>query len=216
MIRYILPTLIFIFFITNISFSQLFNVGASVELSSSTFGGVSPDNANYESLFGYGGSLIGEVRITKNVYLSFQPGYVAKGSKIKFGNENAVINDTTITFTINQNYFSLPLNVKIFNRRFYVAFGGSVQFLSSAKIKSDVNSDEKDIKDKFKTYDIISNFNVGYQLPLGKPYLFFELSYIQGLTNINNTNSAGSKDIYISNFKSKGFSFITGLIYPLK
>ncbi|MEO8209682.1 MAG: hypothetical protein ABI840_03905, partial [bacterium] len=91
-----------------------------------------------------------------------------------------------------------------------------VQFLSSAKIKSTNNSIEQDIKDKFKTYDIVSNFNVGYELPLGKPHLFFELRYLQGLININNENTASAQNIYISNFKSKGFSFITGLIFPIK
>jgi hypothetical protein len=216
MIRHSIRILFILFTLTNISYSQLFNVGFSGELSSSTFGGVSPDNSNYESLLGYGGSLIGEVRITKNVYLSIQPGYLSKGSKIKFGNENNVFNDTTVTFSIKQSYFSLPLSLKIFNRRFYVSAGASVQFLSSAKITTDVNSDDQDVKDKFKSYDIVSNFNVGYQVPVGKPYLFFEFGYIQGLTNINNTNAIGNKDIYIANFKSKGFSFITGLIYPLK
>lgn len=214
MFKHLLPILIFLLSFTNISFSQ-FKVGFSGEVSSSTFGGVAPANATYESIAGYGGSLIGEVRIANNVYLSFQPGYIAKGSKIKFGNENSLINDTVVTFTINQSYFSLPLNLKIFNDRFYIAGGVSVQFLSSAKIKSDVTDNQQDIKDKFKTYDIISNFNVGYQLPLGKPHLFFELRYIQGLININEENTVARNEIYISNFKSKGFSFISGLIFPL-
>ncbi|MEO8211084.1 MAG: hypothetical protein ABI840_11045 [bacterium] len=114
MFKHFIPAVIFLLVFTNISFSQ-FKVGFSGELSSSSFGGVAPENATYESIAGFGGALIGEVRITKNVYLSFQPGYIAKGSKIKFGNENSLINDSVVTFTINQSYFSLPLNLKIFN-----------------------------------------------------------------------------------------------------
>lgn len=218
MIRKTISFSFILFLFTNISFSQ-FNVGFSGELSRSTFGGVAPDNANYESIIGFGGSLIGEIRITKNVYLSFQPGYVTKGSKIKFGNENNVFNDTTVTYTINQSYFSLPLNLKIFNGRFYVGAGVAVQFISSADITSTKTSVENDIKDQFKSYDVTSNFNVGYQVPIGKPYLFFEFNYIQGLININNETeytTAGSKPVYISNFKSKGFSLVSGIIYPLK
>ncbi len=218
MIRKIFFIFFILFSVTQYSFSQ-FNVGFSGELSSSTFGGVSPDNATYQSIIGYGGSLIGEIRIAKNVYISFQPGYLSKGSKIKFGNENNIINDTVVTFTIRQSYFSLPLSLKIFSNRFYVGAGVSVQFLSSANIKSTNSSSEKDIKDQFKSYDVVSNFNVGYQIPVGKPYLFVQFDYLQGLININNNNnytSADDKPIYIENFKSKGFSLTTGIIYPLK
>lgn len=218
MIRKTISFTFFLFLFSNISFSQ-FNVGFSGELSRSTFGGVAPDNANYESVTGFGGSLIGEIRITKNVYLSFQPGYLTKGSKIKFGNENNIFNDTTVTFTIHQSYFSLPLNLKIFSNRFYVGAGLSVQFISSADITSTNTSVENDIKDQFKSYDVISNFNVGYQIPIGKPYLFFEFNYIQGLININNENDytgSNGKPVYIANFKSKGFSLTSGIIYPLK
>lgn len=215
MLRYISIFLLIVLSFSNKSFSQ-FNVGVSGELSSSSYGGVSPSNASYESVTGFGGSLIGEIRLVKNVYLSLQPGYITKGSKVKFGNENNIINDTTVTFDISQSYFNIPLNVKIFSNRFYIAAGFAYQILSSANITNDRSSDEKDIKSQFKTFDLVSNFNVGYQLPIGTPYLFFELSYMQGLVNINNTNTAGANDIYLQNFKSKGMSFITGLIYPIK
>jgi hypothetical protein len=209
----------FIFFtlISN-SFSQSnkFNIGASVGINNSKFGGVSPEGATYESVLGAGVSLIGEIRIVKNVYLSFQPSFQTGGAKIKFGNEDRLINDTVITFKINQSYFSLPLNVKIHKENFYVGFGFAYEFLSSAKIENESVGNEVDVKDKFKDYNVTSNFNVGYQLPIGKPYLFFELRYVQGLVNINNINNISKNDIYISNFKSKDFSLITGIIYPLK
>ncbi|MDQ3020435.1 MAG: PorT family protein [Bacteroidota bacterium] len=215
MFKHFFSAVIFLLLITNISFSQ-FRVGFSGEITSATYGGVAPANAAYQSIAGFGGSLIAEVRIVKNVYLSLQPGFITNGSKIKFGNENNLFNDTVVTFTINQSYFTLPLNLKIFSNRFYVGAGVSALFLSSANVKQDDTDNEKEIKDQFKNYDIVSNFNVGYQIPIGKPYLFFELRYLQGLININNENTVSKKEIYIENFKSKGFSFITGIIYPLK
>lgn len=204
-----------VFTFTGSSFSQ-FNIGFSAEVSSSKFGGVAPENATYESILGVGGSLIGEVKLTKDVYLSFQPGFLTNGSSIKFGNENNLINDTVITFKVSQSYFTLPLNIKIFKNNFYAGGGFAFNFISSANIENEDSGNEQDIKDKFKSYDFVSNFNVGYQISLGKPNLFFELRYLQGLVNINNQNTVSKDDIYIANFKTKGFSFITGLIYPIK
>lgn len=215
MLRYTVTILLILFAITNISYSQ-FNVGISGEVTSSKFGGVAPDKASYESIAGFGGSLIGEIRLVKDVYLSLQPGFQTQGSNIKFGNENSVFNDTTVTFKISQSYLNIPLNLKIFRKNFYVGAGFAVGFLSSAEISNEYVDSTIDIKDKFKSTDITANFNVGYQMSIGKPYLFFELRYIQGLININNVNDVTSKDIYIADFKTKGFSFQTGIILPLK
>lgn len=203
-----------LFSLTANSYSQ-FNVGFSGEVSSSKLGGVAPENAAYSSIAGFGGSLIGEIRIVKDVYLSLQPGFQTQGSNIIFGNENSVINDTTVTFKISQSYLNIPLNLKIFRKNFYIGAGFAVGFLSSAELSNENVDSTLDIKDKFKNIDFTANFNVGYQLSIGKPNLFFELRYIQGLVNINNTNNVTAKDIYIADFKTKGFSFQTGIILPL-
>lgn len=214
MLRYFIPILLILFTFSTKSFSQ-FNVGISGEITSAKFGGVAPENASYESIAGFGGALIGEIRIVKDVYLSLQPGFQTQGSNIKFGNENNLINDTTVTFKISQSYFNIPLNLKIFSNNFYVGAGFAIGFLSSAEISNEFVDSTIDIKNKFKSTDVTANFNVGYQLSIGKPNLFFELRYIQGLVNINNVNSISSQDIYIADFKTKGFSFQTGIILPL-
>lgn len=215
MFRYTITTLIILFAITNTSYSQ-FNVGISGEITSAKFGGAAPDNAAYSSIAGFGGSLIGEIRIVKDVYLSLQPGFQTQGSNIVFGDENNIINDTTVTFKISQSYLNIPLNLKIFKKNFYVGAGFAIGFLSSADISNEYVDSTIDIKDKFKNIDVTANFNVGYQMSIGKPNLFFELRYIQGLVNINNVNSIAAQDIYIANFKTNGFSFQTGIILPLK
>ncbi len=215
MLRYFIPILLILFTFSTKSFSQ-FNVGISGEITSAKFGGVAPENASYESIAGFGGALIGEIRLVKDVYLSLQPGFQTQGSNIKFGNENHLINDTTVTFKISQSYINIPLNLKIFaGRHFYAGAGFAVGFLSSAEISNEFVDSTIDIKDKFKSYDVTANFNVGYQMSIGKPNLFFELRYIQGLVNINNENEITKKDIYIADFKTKGFSFQTGIILPL-
>jgi len=215
MLRYTITIFLILFTITKISYSQ-FNVGISGEITSAKFGGVAPERAEYTSLAGFGGALIAEIKLVKDVYLSLQPGYQTQGSNIKFGNENSIFNDTTVTFKISQSYFNIPLNLKIFRKNFYVGAGFAVGFLTSADLSNEYVDSTIDVKDKFKSIDVTANFNVGYQMSIGKPNLFFELRYIQGLVTINNVNDITSRDIYISDFKTKGFSFQTGIILPLK
>lgn len=200
--------------ISGISSAQ-FKLGASVELNNSSFGGVPPEEANYTSILGFGGSLLIEMKLVKDVYLSLQPGYQTAGSDINFGNENSIFNDTIKTYKIRQGYFSIPLNVKIYHKNLFVGGGIITGFLSSATITDEFNGGESDIKDKFKDIDLLWNFNIGYKVSLGKPDLFFELRYLQGLVNINDQNTYSSGENYLSNFKSKGFNFITGILYPL-
>ena len=215
MLRYTATILLFLSVFANNSFSQ-FNIGISGEITSAKFGGVAPDNAEYTSIAGFGGALIGEIKLVKDVYLSLQPGFQTQGSNIKFGNDNNIINDTTVTFKISQSYFNIPLNLKIFRKNFYVGAGFAVGFLTSADVSNEYVDSTIDIKDKFKSIDVTANFNVGYQMSIGKPNLFFEIRYIQGLMAINNVNDVTSKDLYIADFKTKGFSFQTGIILPLK
>ena len=209
--------LLFILSFTGTSSAQ-FKLGASVGLNSTSFGGVAPDNANYSSIFGINGSLLADLKIVTDVYLSLQPGYQSAGSDINFGNENNVFNDTVKTYKMQLGYFSIPLNLKIYHKNLYVGGGFIAGFLSSSTVTNEFSGGETDIKDKFKSFDMQWNFNVGYKVSLGKPDLFFELRYLQGLININDVNSYSSEESgynYLSNFKNKGFSLITGILYPL-
>ncbi|MCB0727796.1 MAG: porin family protein [Ignavibacteria bacterium] len=198
--------------------SAQFKIGASVNLNKTTFGGAPPDNSDYSSIIGLGGSLLIDLKLTNNVYISLQPGYQTSGSDINFGNANNLLNDTVKTYEIQLGYFSVPLNLKIYHKNLYVGGGVIAGFLSSSTLEDEYLDTESDIKDKFKTFDLLWNFNVGYKVSLGKPDLFFELRYLQGLLNINDVNSYSnveSENNYLSNFKNKGFSLITGILYPL-
>ncbi len=206
--------LLFILTISGTASAQ-FKLGASVSLNNTSFGGVPPDNANYTSIIGLGGSLLIDLKLVKDVYLSLQPGYQSVGADVNFGNENNIFNDTVKTYKIRLGYFSIPLNLKIYHNNIYAGGGFTVGFLSSATLTDEFRGGESEIKDKFKDIDLLWNFNVGYKVSIGKPDLFFELRYLQGLLNINDQNSFASGNEYLSNFKNKGFSLITGILYPL-
>ncbi|MBV6479118.1 MAG: hypothetical protein HGGPFJEG_01879 [Ignavibacteria bacterium] len=209
-----LPVIFSLLFFINTSQAQ-FRLGLGGELSSAKFGGIPPDSGSYESITGYGGNAIIEYKIVNDVYLSFQPGYHKKGTSIKFGDEENLINDTVITFNVSMNCFTLPLNLKVYNNDFYVGGGVILDIISTVNIKNEESSKEKDIKNYFLDVDLMADFNMGYEFKLGKPTLFIELRYIQGLININEETKFAEEDIYKANFKSSGVSFLAGIMFPL-
>jgi len=200
---------LFVLFSSNL-FAQ-FQASVWGGLNSSSFGGNPPEDASYQSIYGvsFGGNL--EFKITDDAIISLEPSFEQKGSKIIFGDEEKLL-DTIRTYSINQNYFGLGVIFKINTERFFVGGGLSFQLLSTASLKFE--SLETDVKNKFQNYDIISFFNAGYKIPIGAPIIFFELRYIQGLVNINTDNNQNTEN-YLSNFKSKGLKFLTGIMFPL-
>ncbi|MFZ1320712.1 MAG: outer membrane beta-barrel protein [Ignavibacteria bacterium] len=207
--------LIFIFVsIASLTHSQT-RVGFSGEFSSTEFGGTPPDSGSYQSVAGYGGNALVEFNLAKNFYLSIQPGFQKRGSEIKFGDEENLINDTTIIFNISQYCFTLPINVKLYNNRFYVGGGMIFNIMTSANVKNETGSAERDITDYFLNFDVMADFNFGYEFKIGKPLLFIEFRYSQGLININKNESFSQEDIFRSNYKSSGIGFNAGLLFPL-
>ncbi|MDQ3021201.1 MAG: PorT family protein [Bacteroidota bacterium] len=210
--------ILFLFFLllffVNTSHSQ-FRIGISGELASASFGGTPPDSGSYQSIIGYGGNALIEYKLVKDLYLSFQPGFHKRGSKIKFGDEENLINDTVIIFDVSQDCFTFPLNLKIYNNNFYVGGGVILDVMTSANIKNENGTLDKDITKYFLDIDFMADFNLGYEFTIGKPSIFIELRYTQGLININRNENFSQGDIYKANYKSSAVSFLAGIMFPL-
>ncbi len=149
---------------------------------------------------------------SQDFVISLEPSFEQRGSTIDVQLEEG-LKDTTIKFKVKQNYFGLGLMFKVNAGNFFVGSGVSAQLLISADLEYE--SQEKDIKETFKTYDALAFFNIGYKIPIGGPSLFIELRYIQGLINIRSEESESDTEIYLSNFKSTGLRLSTGILIPL-
>jgi hypothetical protein len=181
-------------------------------VNSSSFGGNPPKDASYESIYGYTFGANMDFQLTNDVIVSLEPSFEQKGSDIVFGDEEKLL-DTVLHYTVNQDYYGLAVVFKIVTERFFVGSGVSFQLLSSANLT--FQSNEKDIKDKFLDYDAVAFFNLGYKIPLGGPYWFFEIRYLQGLVNIYTGEQEITDEIYLSNYKSRGLKLTTGIMIPL-
>lgn len=177
-----------------------------------SFGGNAPKDASYGPIRGlsFGANL--DLQPTEDFVISLEPTFEQRGSTIDIHLEEG-IKDTTIKFKVKQNYFGLGLMFKVNAGNFFVGSGVSAQLLISADLEYE--SQEKDIKETFKTYDALAFFNIGYKIPIGGPSLFIELRYIQGLINIRSQESESDTEIYLSNFKSTGLRLSTGILIPL-
>ena len=181
-------------------------------LNQTSFGGNPPEDAGYGEIYGLAAGANLDFQPSKDFVISLEPSFEQRGSTIDINLEEG-IKDTTLKFKVTQSYFGLGLMFKVNAGNFFVGSGVSAQILSSANLEYE--SQEKDIKEKFLTYDALAFFNIGYKIPIGGPSLFVELRYIQGLINIRSEESEADTEIYLSNFKSTGLRLSTGIMIPL-
>jgi hypothetical protein len=194
------------------SSSAQFQLSVWGGVNNTSFGGSPPDNASYGSIYGLALGANVDFQPTGDFVISLEPSFEQKGSKIDFNIEEG-LQDTTLTYTVRQNYFGLGLLFKVNAGNFFVGSGVSAQLLSSATLEFE--SEETDIKEEFLDYDVLAFFNVGYKIPIGGPSILFELRYIQGLISILSEEGESGTENYLSNFKSTGLRLSSGILIPL-
>jgi hypothetical protein len=210
LIKFLLIT-IFVFRVGSDSIAQV-QMSLWGGVNQTSFGGNPPEDAGYGDIRGLAVGANLDFQPSQDFVISIEPSFEQRGSTIDIHLEEGR-EDTTLKFKVKQNYFGLGLMFKVNAGNFFVGSGVSAQLLSSANLEYE--SQEKDIKDKFITYDALAFFNIGYKIPIGGPSLFIELRYIQGLINIRSDESDSDTEIYLSNFKTTGLRLSTGIIIPL-
>ncbi|MCJ7716361.1 MAG: PorT family protein [Anaerolineales bacterium] len=152
-----------------------------------------------------------DYRISDAVAISFQPGYSQLRSSYFVMNDSATraIDSTDL----RMNSFSLPLQVIAWseNGRFFVLAGMQFDYTLSFKSETLVSpySDSYDVRD----FNLYAQFGAGFIVPLGKPYLSFELRYSQGILDL--TNPLVHQDSFLPRTKITNISFIVGIQWPL-
>ena len=165
------------------SFAQ-FKIGAIGGLNMGTFKGDQIDGGTYNKLIGTNWSIMFDAKLSDQIVLSFQPGLSKKGTKITYSVKGEL--EPVDSISIKINYFSIPLILKISskNKRFYAIGGLEAGIPLSANAKFITIPDEiKDVKNHLSDVNIVMHFGAGYRIPVGKPTLFVEARYLQGLNN---------------------------------
>ena len=193
-----------------LAYSQV-RFGISAELNRSSFGGVAPENAEYAANFGTGFAGIVEFRVHPDAVLSFQPGWIQKGSSIVFNEDEEP--DSVLTFVVEQSWVTLPVYFRVDSdgRGFYAGGGVSVDLLLDSELEFEGAT--VDNKSAFDDMDIVYQFTAGYLQELGSHALFIEARYLQGITTIGETNQSTVGDIYVADFKSNGVRLVAGFYF---
>jgi len=165
------------------SFAQ-FKIGAIGGLNMGTFKGDQLDGGTYNKLIGTNWAVIFDAKLSNQIVLSLQPGLSNKGTKITYSVKGE--KEPVDSIAIKINYFSIPLILKISskNERFYAIGGIEAGIPLSANAEFLTKTDDvRDVKNHISDVNIIMHFGVGYRIPVGKPTLFLEARYLQGLNN---------------------------------
>jgi hypothetical protein len=185
--------------------------GVSAELNNSSFGGVPPEDAEYASNYGTGFAGIIEYRVHSDVVLSFQPGWIQKGSKILFGEDEQP--DSLETFVVEQSWATLPVYFRIDSddHGFFAGGGLSVDLLLESELEHEGAT--LDNKSVFEDVDFTYQFTVGYLHGSGSVTPFLEVRYIQGMDTILKSNQTAVGDLDVADFKSNGLRLVGGVLF---
>ena len=165
-------TFLLLFGLTTISNAQ-FAVRAGLNLSNISLSS-GDDELDFSDKIGFHVGLMADFGINEN--LSFRPG-------VLFSQRGAKLDFLGIEVKTNLTYIDIPLSFTYaFNSResgFFVEAGPNVQFLMSAKVEADGESE--DVKEDFESLDFGLLIGAGYKV---NSNLSFGVNYNLGLANI--------------------------------
>jgi len=194
------------------SYSQ-FRLGATVGGNSSILLGDTPSDAVFVSDLGYSAGINADIFILEDVSILVQSIYSKKNTVLQYDVDFQY--EPYDSLDISIDYLEIPISLKVTagNNIAYVIAGLSLNMTLSAMTHENPANIETDITESIESLSLNANFGVGVQFRIGKPYLFFELRYSQGLSNL--INSSSSELHNISRMKSNSTELLTGIMFTL-
>lgn len=192
-------------------------VGAYGGISRTSLSGDAPSGAEYRTRTGPVIGALVEIPVAEHVWISAQPAWVQRGTKIAFDVPGE--NERQDSLSLGLSYASLPLLMKIETAggRVFVNSGLEAGFLLDAKLSPvEGDGEDEDVSDLVTDFDLAINFGVGGQFPIGLPTLTIEARYIQSLTNSSDVSvDIGADTLIPTRFRTSGFEFLAGIWIPL-
>ena len=187
------------------------SIGFYGGLNNGNLSGDTLPNTSYKGRTGLVLGVMGEFRIAKDVMLGLHPAYMQKGSTPTL--KPVTEDGDPIENDLSMDYISLPVLVKIEsgNGVTYVTGGLDLAFLMDASLTTPKG--EIDVNGLMQDIDLSLVFGFGAKIPVGSPLLTLEFRYAQSLLNVADMQ-VGQEDLPVR-FRSSGFQFLAGLIFPL-
>jgi hypothetical protein len=154
-----------------------------------------------------------DYRFSNAVAISFQPGITNLRTGFEVGNVRGPgLYDST---QLAMNSISLPLHAVVWSRngRFFVLAGLQLDYTHGKKGRALISpyAYSPEVRD----YNLYMQFGAGFIVPLGKPYLSFDLRYSQGLLDLNSPLIHSATVTALPRTRLTNLLFIIGLQVPL-
>ena len=157
--------------------------------------------------------LIGEVRLSEDAWLSVQPMSLQRGAttKIAVSGQEEKLEGPTLSL----DYLAIPILVRITsdNGRTYVTGGANPAFLLEAQLQD--GSTNEDAASAMSDFGLAADIGFGVMLPIRRAMLTLELRYEQSILNVASSDRQEPDDGLPVRFRSTGFQFLAGLMWPL-
>jgi hypothetical protein len=177
-----------------------------------SYSGDKPDKAVYrtQTRGAFGG--VFELDVYKGVRLSIQPSLIQKGTGIAY--EVAGETERVDSVSVNTDYFSIPVMVKVFthSERWFVSSGLEFAWLVNAQYVT--STEDSDIKDDLENFDLAIHFGVGRIIPVGRHEFFIEGRYTQSVLNVVSDNDPEG-ELYGFRIKNSGLLLYVGFLFQL-
>jgi hypothetical protein len=188
-------------------------IGVIAGLNRSSLGGDTPEDAQYNNALGVNAGLVGDIALTKDVTLSFQPMYTQRGTNISFDVGEP---DPRDSLELRLDYVDCLVMLKVFTNsgRNYFTSGLGIGFLTQATLKDIRARDEKDVGGLFQDVDVSVAFGVGYVVPAWNTLMNFELRYQQSLVNMANADAIQTTEAIAPRLRASGFQLLVSVLFP--
>ena len=143
-------------------------------------------NTQYQGEFGLNIGLIGDLRLSENLNLRFEPGLQTSKASVKFNERSNFTQKSDTLRSIKSTYIHLPLLLKFSSKRInnfrpYVIGGIS----TSLNLSSNENSPEDNKNKVFRLKSTTFYYELGFGIDFYLQYFKFSPS-IRGLFSLNN------------------------------
>ncbi len=188
-------------------------IGVNAGITRLKFSGDSPDGiGRFVPQPGLSTSLRFDYRFSDAFAVSIQPGFSIQKSKYEVLNDSGTAAIDSTYFT--GNFISVPIHAIVWskNGRFFVLAG--FEFNYTINFKGKPLSVPVIVDYEVEKFNIYAQFGAGFIIPVGKPFLSFELKYSHGLVDFNQyLVHQGTANL--PRTKLTNISFVVGLQIPL-
>jgi hypothetical protein len=189
------------------------HLGLQGGLNNSGVSGDAPSGVSYGKRAGPIVGLVGEFRIADDVWLSLQPMYVQRGTStlLAIKGQQEKLEGPSVVL----DYFAVPILARILSDsgRTYIAGGLNPSFLLTAEQQE--NGTSEDISGALNGFDLAADISFGLMFPIRRSTLNFEIRYEQSVSNLAASDREDGDDTLPVRFRSSGFQFMAGLMWPL-